>query len=96
MEDFDSLALAIISEIPYGSVASYSQIAKLMGYPKHARHVGKACARSEYYGRFPCHRVVNAQGRLCPGWDEQPYLLKLEGIELKENGCVDLKKYGWK
>lgn len=30
-------------------------------------------------------------GRLAPGWTEQEWLLKEEGVTLKENGCVDLK-----
>ena len=48
-EEFEVLALAAVSEIPYGKVATYSQIAELIGYPKHARHVGRACANSWYY-----------------------------------------------
>ncbi len=95
-EEFEVLALAAVSEIPYGKVATYSQIAELIGYPKHARHVGRACANSWYYGNYPCHRVVNAQGRLVSGWDEQKTLLEEEGILLNKNGCVDLKKFQWK
>lgn len=94
-EDFEALALAVISEIPYGKVASYSQIAKLMGYPRHARHVGKACSHSEFYGDYPCHRVVNSQGRTSPGWDEQRFLLEQEGVRFKPNGCVDMKLDQW-
>ena len=95
-EDFDALALAAIEEIPYGCVASYSQIAELIGYPRHARHVGKACGHSEYYGRYPCHRVVNSQGRLVLGWLEQKELLRSEGVTFKANGHVDMKKHQWK
>lgn len=43
----------------------------------------------------PCHRVVNASGRLVPGWTEQKQLLLEEGISFKQNGCVDLKKHLW-
>ena len=51
---------------------------------------------AEYYGKYPCHRVVNSAGRLAPGFDEQQRsLLENEGVEFKENGCVDMKKYGW-
>jgi methylated-DNA-protein-cysteine methyltransferase-like protein len=39
--------------------------------------------------------VVNAAGRLAPGFAAQVGLLEAEGVELKPNGCVDLKKYGW-
>ena len=50
---------------------------------------------AEYYGQYPCHRVVNHAGRTAPGWREQAELLRGEGVELKRNGCVDLKKYQW-
>ena len=44
------------------------------------------------YGDFPCHRVVNHQGRNTPGWPEQVDLLKEEGVTFKNEFCVDLKK----
>ena len=94
-EDFDALVLAVISEIPYGQVASYSQIAELAGYPKHARHVGKACSHSHFYGDFPCHRVVNHVGRIAPGWSEQADLLRAEGVAFKDETHVDLRKSLW-
>lgn len=43
------------------------------------------------YGDFPCHRVVNHQGRISPGWIEQKDLLKSEGVTFKDDFCVDLK-----
>lgn len=91
-EEFEALVLAVISEIPCGQVASYGQIAELAGYPRHGRHVGKACSHSEFYGDYPCHRVVNSQGRTAPGWDEQRSLLEAEGVEFKSNGCVGYGK----
>lgn len=50
---------------------------------------------AEYYGKYPCHRVVNSAGRLAPGFYEQRSLLENEGVGFKENGCVDMKKHGW-
>ena len=50
---------------------------------------------SEYYGSYPCHRVVNHAGRPVPGWNEQKRLLIEEGVEFKSNGYVDMKKYQW-
>ncbi len=43
------------------------------------------------YGDFPCHRVVNHQGRITPGWPEQVDLLKEECVTFKNEFCVDLK-----
>ncbi len=94
-EDFDMLALSVIDEIPYGKVSTYGQVANLMGFPHHARHVGKACSRSSYYGNFPCHRVVSQSGKLVTGWAEQKLLLEKEGIKILSNGLVDMKHFLW-
>lgn len=88
--------LGVVSEIPYGQVATYGQIAHLIGRDKNARLVGKVLSISEYYGRFPCHRVVNSQGRLAPNFEEQKDLLCGENVTFKPNGNVDLKKHQWK
>ena len=87
--------LSVIGEIPEGKVATYGQIAALIGREKNARLVGKVCAMSGFYGKYPCHRVVNHSGRLVPGWTEQRILLMAEGMDFKENGNVDMKKCQW-
>ena len=58
--------LGVVSEIPYGKIATYGQMAHLIGKDKNARLVGKVPSMSEYYGNFPCHRVANSQGGLTP------------------------------
>ena len=95
-DEFLYQVFAIVEEIPLGTVATYGQIAGLSGHDKNARLVGKALSLSEYFGKYPCHRVVSSQGRCAPGWFEQKDLLTQEGITFKENGCVDLKKHQWK
>ncbi|MBP3543450.1 MAG: MGMT family protein [Lachnospiraceae bacterium] len=87
--------LSAVEEIPTGWVASYGQIARLIGREKNSRLVGKVLSMAEYYGEYPCHRVVNHAGRLAPRFEEQRMLLLEEGVEFKENGCVDMKKYQW-
>ena len=94
-EDLVYEILSAVEEIPEGRVATYGQIARLIGRDKNSRLVGKVLSMAEYYGQYPCHRVVNHAGRLAPGWREQEELLRGEGVELKRNGCVDLKKYQW-
>ena len=94
-EDLIYEILSVVEEIPEGCVATYGQIARLIGREKNSRLVGKVLSMAEYYGQYPCHRVVNHAGRPAPGWREQAELLREEGVELKENGCVDLKKYQW-
>lgn len=95
-DEFIFKILSIVEEIPEGSVATYGQIAKLSGYDKNARLVGKVLSLSGYYGKYPCHRVVNSSGRCAPYWLEQKDLLMNEGVTLKANGCVDLKKHQWR
>ena len=94
-EDFLYQILAIVEEIPEGKVATYGQIAHLSNHERNSRLVGKALSHAEYYGQYPCHRVVNHQGRLVPGWKEQRHLLESENITFKPDGCVDLKKHQW-
>lgn len=94
-EDLISEILSAVEEIPEGSVATYGQIARLIGREKNARLVGKVLSRAEYYGKYPCHRVVNHAGRLAPGWVEQAVLLREEGVFLKDENHVDLKKFQW-
>ncbi len=88
--------LSVVEEIPAGSVATYGQIACLIGRERNARLVGNVLSQAEEYGDYPCHRVVNHAGRLVPGWHEQELLLKAEGVPFRENGCVDLKCCQWK
>ena len=87
--------LSVVGEIPQGSVATYGQIARLIGRKNNARLVGKVLSMAEFYGEYPCHRVVDHSGRLAPGWSEKGELLRSEGIELKDNMHVDLKRYQW-
>lgn len=87
--------LSVVSEIPSGSVATYGQIARLIGRERNSRLVGKVLSRSHHYGKYPCHRVVNHAGRLVPGWKEQRFLLEAENVALKDESHVDLKKYQW-
>lgn len=94
-EDLIYEVLSAVEEIPEGCVATYGQIAHLVGREKNARLVGKILSMSQFYGQFPCHRVVNHCGRTVPGWDAQAEKLREENVFLKENGCVDLKKYQW-
>ncbi|MBQ6560406.1 MAG: methylated-DNA--[Erysipelotrichaceae bacterium] len=94
-DDLAYAILAIVSEIPEGKVLTYGQIAKALGREKNARLVGTVMSHASYYGNYPCHRVVNHQGRTAPGFDRQKELLEREGVTFKENDCVDLKKHRW-
>ncbi len=87
--------LSVVEEIPYGKVATYGQIASLIGRERNARLVGRILHYSGQSGSFPCHRVVDHRGRTSPGWQEQRSLLEAEGVRFLPNGMVDLKHFRW-
>ena len=87
--------LSVVEEIPRGCVASYGQIARLIGRDRNARLVGKVLSMAGFYGRYPCHRVVNHAGRLAPHFPEQRERLLQENITFLENGCVNMKIHQW-
>lgn len=76
--------LSVVEEIPEGKVASYGQIARLIGREKNARLVGKVLSRAEFYGKYPCHRAVNHAGRLAPHFWEQNGCCWKKGSHLRK------------
>ena len=96
-DSFYDKIYAAVCEIPRGRVATYGQVAAMAGNGGAARAVGNALHRNPAPGLIPCHRVVNAQGRLAPrfafGGDvEQQRLLEAEGVAVVDHH-VDLEKY---
>ena len=83
----------------YVSCTTYGQIALLAGNPRWSRVVGYALHVNPDPENVRCYRVVNRFGEVSKafafgGENEQIRLLKSEGVEVDENGRVDLKKYG--
>lgn len=90
----------IVRKIPYGKVATYGQVAMIAGNPRWARTVGYALHANPDPEGIPCYRVVNRFGRTAPafafgGEERQAELLRAEGIEVSEDGTVDLEKFLW-
>jgi len=85
----------VIAHIPPGQVATYGQVAFLAGIPRGARMAGQALSHVPEGYDLPCHRVVNSQGRLAPGYDRQKALLRQEGITFSADGRVDMKRHLW-
>ena len=52
----------VVKNIPCGKVATYGQIAALIGRPRAARQVGRALHVNPEPYVIPCHRVVNRLG----------------------------------
>ena len=92
----------LVKKIPAGKVATYGQVAAILGSPRSARLVGWALRNCP--DNVPWQRVLNRQGMISIENLNFPKklqadLLKNEGIvvELKDgNFWVDLKKYLWK
>ena len=92
---------AAVRGIPRGCVATYGQIARLLGVPRGARAVGWALrsltpAREK---RVPWHRVVGAGGRISlragPGPELQRRRLRAEGVTFR-GSAIDLRRHGWR
>jgi methylated-DNA-protein-cysteine methyltransferase-like protein len=91
---------ALIAAIPLGSVTTYGHLARAAGIPRNARLVGWWIARSPVDRDLPCHRVVNAEGRLSGGWafghpEVMKSMLEAEGIRFTDEYQVDLDRHLW-
>lgn len=99
MQQLRSDIYNIVGQIPCGRVLTYGDIARLAGYPRLSRQVGHLLSTVSPSLHLPCHRVVNAAGRLAPHWPEQQRLLEAEGVKVEpgKDGTarVRLKAYRW-
>ena len=91
-----------VSKIPYGKVATYSQIADLMCAYGRARQVGWALRRISHPTNVPWHRVINSKGLITMSlsrngtdWIQKELLIN-EGIKFNSKMKINLKKYLWK
>ncbi|MDO4437324.1 MAG: MGMT family protein [Coriobacteriaceae bacterium] len=99
-EGFFNRVYDMVEQIPRGCVATYGQIAQLIGARGCARQVGYALHANPRPGITPCHRVVFADGRICEGFafggaDAQRALLEDEGVVFRDETHVDMKRSRW-
>ena len=99
MKAFHGAVYRLVGRIPRGQVATYGQIAALLGYPRAARAVGQAMKHVPAH--LPWHRVVNARGEISlrtagDSHELQRMLLEAEGVAFDARGRLDLAKYRWK
>lgn len=90
---------AVVRQIPKGRVATYGQVARLAGVPRHARQVGYALHALPAASDVPWHRVINAKGRISLRRDLGPEITQQLRLE-REGVCfiggrVPLGDYGW-
>ncbi|MFH1866936.1 MAG: MGMT family protein [Patescibacteria group bacterium] len=99
--DFYKAVYKLVGEISCGRVATYGQVASLLGKPRAARLVG--CALANCPKDVPWQRVINKEGMISieninAPKELQAELLKQEGIKVEKrnnNWWVDLNKYLW-
>ena len=97
MKRFHAAVYRLVERIPRGRVATYGQIAALIGYPRAARAVGRAMKHVP--GHLPWHRVVNAQGGISRRANvgsmlTQRVLLEQEGVPVRR-GRIRLREHRW-
>lgn len=102
MPSFFDAIYVLVRQIPRGRVASYGQIAALLGHPRAARTVGWALSSlsDRQEEDVPWQRVINSEGRvsirhLRHAADEQRALLEAEGVEFDLRGTIDWQRFGW-
>jgi len=91
-----------VMQIPRGRVATYGQIARVAGMPRHHRQVGHALRHLIEDGLVPWHRVVGADGRISVRTEDgdverlQRELLEGEGVEFDAKDRVLLARFQWR
>lgn len=96
---FREKVYSLTKKIPKGKVATYGQIARLVGSPKAVRAVGMCMKTNPNAPTTPCHRVVAANGALTGysgkgGISAKKAMLVSEGVYFKGEK-VDLARSLW-
>lgn len=97
VQPFTKEVIYILKSIPYGTVVTYGQIAKMAGSPRSARQVVRILHVYSEIHSIPWHRVVNVRGEIAISNAEhamtQRKLLVQEGVPFLQDGRVDLLKF---
>lgn len=84
-----------LSQVPYGKVVTYGQLAAAIGKPTACRAVANAVGKNPLLILLPCHRVVasNGLGGFSAGLSVKRRLLTLEGVEIAEKSAFSEKYF---
>ncbi|HET7263612.1 MAG TPA: MGMT family protein [bacterium] len=98
MSDLRRTVYAVLRRVPHGRVVTYGQLALIAGRPRAGREVGWIA--SEGGTGLPWQRVVNRFGGLASGYGPSGRTahkrdLNAEGIRVRRNLTVDLRRYQW-
>ena len=93
---------ALVRQIPAGKVATYGQIARIVGgcTPRMVGYALAALRATKDIPEVPWQRVINSQGKISPHGDGfgsliQRQMIEEEGIVFSTDDTIDLKEYGW-
>ena len=78
---FQTIVWGYLTQIPPGTVQSYTEVATAIGKPRAVRAVASACANNKIAIAIPCHRVIRGDGSLAGykwGLERKKALLDLE------------------
>ena len=104
MGAFANRVFAVVRRIPQWRVATYGQVARMIGASRSARYVGYALHNNPSPGMgpedIPCHRVVFKDGSMARsfafgGPEEQRAMLKSEGVGFGDGGRVVMEEFQW-
>ena len=99
-KSFSDRVYDVVRRIPAGKVASYGDIAALLGTPRAARGVGWALNALDGDTAVPWWRVINKQGAISIRHPDvspriQRALLEAEGVRFDRTGCVEWAVVRW-
>ncbi len=99
MKPYQEKVYSLLRTVPKGKVTTYGEIARVLGMSP--RVVGTALHLNPDNDDNPCHRVVNRDGRVAPGFafggpGIQKKLLEAEGVKFIDDHHVDLKNHLFK
>ena len=99
MQHFREQVFYWVNKIPKGKVTSYGTVAKLAGFPRHARHVSKALGAAPKSQKIPWFRVIGSDRKIAFHPDSDAYAIQVKQLEdegiIFKNGKV-LQEHFWK
>ncbi len=81
IDHFKSQVFLILNSVPHGECIAYGELAKLAGFPNHARQVGAMMKNLPKDTKLPWHRVVNSQRKISFPENTDGYLRQREKLE---------------
>ncbi|WP_300286732.1 MGMT family protein [uncultured Alistipes sp.] len=98
-KEFERAVYDVVAAVPPGRVTSYGAIARALGYPLHARLVGRAMGRCDDPA-VPAHRVADSRGRLSGrhAFGDPHRMgdrLEAEGVRVACDRVVDWRRVFW-